>query len=48
LLGQQSQFGFQVPGLAGLVTQPIALSGIPLQGLSSAPPLFPQQPSHVM
>ena len=48
LLGQQSQFGVQAPGLAGLVTQPIGLSGIPLQGLSSAPPLFPSQPSHVM
>jgi type II secretory pathway pseudopilin PulG len=47
-LGQQSQFGVQAPGLAGLVTQPIALTGIPLQGLSSAPQLFPQQPSHVM
>jgi len=48
LLGQQSPFGVQAPGLAGLVTQPIALSGVPLQGLSSSPPLFPQQPSHVM
>ena len=48
LLGQQSQFGVQVPGLAGLVAQPIALPGISLQALSSAPQLFPQQPSHVM
>lgn len=46
LLGQQSQFGVQAPGLAGLVAQPIGLSGI--QALSSSPPFFPQQPSHVM
>ena len=48
LLGQQSQFGVQVPGLTGLVAQPMALSGIPFQALSSAPQLFPQQPGHVM
>jgi hypothetical protein len=48
LLGQHSQFGVQAPGLAGLVTQPNALPGIPLQALSSTPQLFPHQPGHVM
>jgi hypothetical protein len=34
-LAQQSPFGVAAPGLPGLANQPIGLSGIPLQGLSS-------------
>jgi hypothetical protein len=47
VLGQQSQFGVQAPGLGGLLTQPFSVPGA-FQGLSSASQPFPQQPSHVM